>query len=80
MMGATVKKIIAMGAVTGDKAKKLFAAQTVGNALCESPALFGLILVFMTKSFLDYGICAAISLVGLALIFPKQNDWKTASV
>lgn len=58
---------------TGPKEKQSFAAQLIVNAFCMAPAVFGMALTFMTRSFWDYGIFAAVSFVALGFFFPRET-------
>lgn len=68
VMAAALKKIIS----ASRKEEHFFAAQMTANALCEAPAAFGLILVFISKTFMDFVILGAVSLLAFIALFPKQ--------
>lgn len=53
--------------------------QIMMNAFCEAIALFGLVLVFMSKTFMDYAVFAVISLAAFVFFFPKPKDWENES-
>ncbi len=67
-----------MGALT-DK-KRLVTFQIMINAFCEAVALFGLVLFFISKNFMDYAVFAVISLGAFACFFPRREKWITDSV
>lgn len=72
-MAGAMKKIISASAVHAKNANRFFAAQLTANILCEAPAVFGLILVFISKTFMDFAILGGVSLIALILFFPKQS-------
>lgn len=44
-------------------------------ALCESPAIYGLVLFLLAGNIMDMYIFAAISLALLAVFFPRYSRW-----
>lgn len=78
MLGAAMKKILS-SAKSADRPQQLLTAGLFGAALCESGAIFGLILAFISGRFWDYGICAGIALLGLLWTFPRKAQWQTVS-
>ena len=75
---AIKKTIRAMSSNTSSS--RLLSLQIVINAFCEVIALFGLVLVFMSKSFLDYIIFALISLLAFTFFFPKLKEWEHKTI
>lgn len=69
-----VRKTIGAISKTTSSAR-LLSLQITINAFCEVIALFGLILVFMSKAFMDYAVFACISLLAFAFFFPRQKNW-----
>ncbi len=61
------------------KPERLLVLQVIVNAFCEAIAVFGLVLVLISKTFMDYAIFAGVSLAAFAFFFPKQNDWNPES-
>ena len=59
--------------------KRLITFQVMVNVFCEAIALFGLVLFFMSKNFMDYAIFAVISLGAFACFFPRRKKWITDS-
>lgn len=57
-----------------DPGKNLLAVSTIVYSFCEAPAIFGLILSFLSENINNYFLFAALSLVGFVLNFPKDND------
>ena len=49
--------------------------QMIINAFCEAIALFGLVLFFMSKNFIDYVFFAFLSLAAFSFFFPKTENW-----
>lgn len=70
LMAAALKKIIS---ASSGKEKKILTAQITADILCEAPAIFGFGLVLISKNFMDYAVMGGMSLVALALLFPKEN-------
>ena len=58
---------------------RLLSMQITIDAFCEAIALFGLVLVFISKSFMDYAMFAFISLSAFSFFFPRRRDWETKS-
>ena len=50
--------------------------QIITNAFCEIIAFFGLALVFISKSFMDYGFFGSLSLLAFIFFFPREKDWQ----
>ena len=75
---AIKKTIRAMSSNTSSS--RLLSLQIVVNAFCEVIALFGLVLVFMSKAFLDYIVFALISLSAFTFLFPKLKDWEYKTI
>lgn len=74
---AVRKTINAMSKTTSSA--RLLSLQITINAFCEFIAILGLVLVLMSKTFMDYIIFASISLAAFALFFPRQKDWQSSS-
>lgn len=45
-------------------------------ALALAPAAIGAVLAFMTRSVADYYILLAVTLVGLAMLYPRFDQWQ----
>lgn len=71
------KTITALSKTTSSA--RLLSLQITINAFCEVIAMFGLVLVFMSKTFMDYLIFAFISLSAFAFFFPRRKDWQSKS-
>ncbi|MEK6744249.1 MAG: hypothetical protein AABZ15_11585 [Nitrospirota bacterium] len=55
---------------------RLTTAAVITYALCESPAIFGLVLFFLGRSPSDFHIFLLISLFFFAVHFPKFSRWE----
>ncbi len=55
---------------------RLQTSSIIAMAMCESCAVYGLILIFTGASLIDFGILAFLSLVGFVLHFPKFQEWE----
>ena len=55
---------------------KLQAAAIVTFALCEAPAVFGLVLYFLGRSLTDFYLFLMISLFSFAAYFPRFSQWE----
>jgi hypothetical protein len=55
---------------------KLMRATIVTLALCEMPAIFGLVLFFVGRYYADFYLLLGISLVMFFFYFPRYNRWK----
>ncbi len=56
--------------------EKLVRANIITLALCELPALFGLVLFFIGGFYTDFYILLGVSMLMLFFYFPKYNRWK----
>ena len=72
-----VKKLILAGA-SGKTAPgpKLLGATVVSFALCESLAIYGLVLFFLTGGTLDFFILLGCSFILFVLNFPRYSSWE----
>ncbi len=57
-------------------APRLLKASLVSNIICESVAIYGLILFGLTKNPFDFYIFMVLSLVYFALSFPRYTQWE----
>ena len=48
----------------------------IAFALCEAPAIYGLVLYFSGGSRVDFYVLGAFSLLLFAVFFPKQDQWR----
>jgi len=55
---------------------RLTTAAVVTYALCETPAIFGLVLFFMGRNSSDFHLFLLISLFFFAVYFPKYSQWE----
>jgi len=55
---------------------RLTTAAVVTYALCEAPAIFGLVLFFLSRNSSDFHIFLLISLFYFAIYFPKFSQWE----
>ena len=55
---------------------KLARANIVTLALCELPALFGLVLFFLAGFVSDFYLLFGVSMLMLFFYFPRYNKWK----
>ena len=55
---------------------RLHSAAVVALALCESVAIYGLVLFMLAGRPSDYYIFAALALVGFILYFPRREAWE----
>ncbi len=74
VMAGALKKIVSAMSVKPPQKKKIFAQQMIANLLCEAPALFGLGLVCISKTFTDYAIMGGISLIAFTVFFPRDTS------
>ncbi|MFP5212783.1 MAG: hypothetical protein ACLGPL_05335 [Acidobacteriota bacterium] len=58
---------------------RLRMATIVTFALCEVPALFGLVLFLLGGLHSEFYLMLAFSLVGMLLYFPRYNHWEVAA-
>ena len=58
-----------------DPAPTLISYSIIIFALCESPAIYGLVLFLLAGNIMDMYIFAAISLALFALFFPRYSRW-----
>lgn len=56
--------------------RRLATAAVVVFALCETPAIFGLVLFFLGKNSTDYYLFMFISLFFFSVKFPKYSLWE----
>jgi F0F1-type ATP synthase membrane subunit c/vacuolar-type H+-ATPase subunit K len=59
-----------------DLVNKLFRSAIVTLALCEAPAILGLMLYFIGRLYFDFYILLAFSLVLFFFYFPRYERWK----
>jgi F0F1-type ATP synthase membrane subunit c/vacuolar-type H+-ATPase subunit K len=57
---------------------KLKALTTVGLALAESIALYGLVLFLLSRDSMDFYSLFLVSLLSFILVFPRRNRWREA--
>ncbi len=55
---------------------RLFALETAGFALCEVPALLGLVLYILTGEIGDFYRLAGYALTLFLVFFPRYNAWR----
>jgi hypothetical protein len=55
---------------------RLTTAAVVTYALCEAPAIFGLVLFFLGRNSSDFYLFMLISLFYFAVTFPKFSQWE----
>jgi len=55
---------------------RLTTAAVITYALCESPAIFGLVLFFIGRNSSDFYLFMLISLFYFAIYFPKFSQWE----
>jgi hypothetical protein len=55
---------------------RLTTAAVITYALCESPAIFGLVLYFLGRSASDFHLFLLISLFFFATSFPRFSQWE----
>lgn len=60
----------------GDAAAKLTSIDIVTAALCESVAIYGLVLFFVGRRPDDFYALMALSLLYFAIHFPKYSQWE----
>ena len=58
------------------KIAKLLKASLVSNALCESVAIYGLILFVLNRNPFDFYIFMVLSLFYFAFTFPRYGQWE----
>src|SRR4030042_4368632 len=58
------------------KVAKLLITSIVTHALCESLAIYGLVLFFVTKRPFDFYLFMGISLIYFAAYFPRYAQWE----
>ena len=58
------------------KIAKLLKASLVSNAICESVAIYGLILFVLNKNPFDFYIFMVLSLFYFAFTFPRYAQWE----
>ncbi|MBI5182493.1 MAG: hypothetical protein HZA06_06245 [Nitrospirae bacterium] len=56
--------------------QKLVMASVITYALCESVAIYGLVLFFMALNSNDFYIFMIISLIYFAVYFPRYSQWE----
>jgi len=59
-----------------ERASKLLTASMVINAFCEMPAIFGLVLFFISGKPYDFFMFWILSLIGLVFSFPRSGQWE----
>jgi len=57
---------------------KLKTVTTVGLALAESIALYGLVLFFLSRDSIDFCYLFLVSLLSFIIAFPRYDRWKEA--
>jgi hypothetical protein len=57
-------------------APRLLNASLVSDAICESVAIYGLILFGLTKNSFDFYIFMVLSLIYFAFSFPRYTQWE----
>ena len=60
----------------GPLAPRLLKASLVSDAICESVAVYGLILFGLTKNPFDFYVFMALSLIYFAFNFPRYTQWE----
>ena len=55
---------------------RLLTTSIITFAICESVAILGLVLFFLTREASDYYLLMAISLICFAVYFPRYGQWK----
>lgn len=74
-----VRQILTRG-LTGTEMKALIAhlqrVSILTAAFCEAPAIFGLVLFFLTGGLRDFHILTAMSFVLFFLYFPRYSNWE----
>ena len=68
------RTILANGALP--LVRRLQSAAVVGLALCESVAIYGLVLFMVAGRASDFYVFAALALVGFVLYFPRLQVWE----
>jgi hypothetical protein len=58
------------------KIGRLFKASLVSDAICESVAIYGLILFLITRNPFDFYIFMVLSLIYFAFSFPRYGQWE----
>ncbi len=58
------------------KIQKLFSATIITYALCESVAIFGLVLFLTGGETFDFYLFIALSLTFFAVHFPRYGQWE----
>ena len=58
------------------KIGRLFKASLVSDAICESVAIYGLILFLITRNPFDFYVFMALSLIYFAFSFPRYTQWE----
>lgn len=60
-----------------EKSMRLFQASILTSALCEIPAILGLVLVLLTGLHRDFHYLLFLSLVLFVFYFPRRSFWET---
>ena len=58
-------------------AEKLFSTSVISLSICEAPAVFGLILFFISRNMFDFYLFAAIAAGAIILNFPQYDQWES---
>lgn len=56
--------------------QRLVSASIITYALCEAVAILGLVLFILTGNYLDFYIFLVISLIYIAIYFPRYSHWE----
>ena len=64
------------GGPISERVSKLINASIVTHALCESVALYGMVLFFLTSNSFDFYVFMVLSLMYLAFYFPRYAQWE----
>ncbi len=56
--------------------ERIFKAQVVSLALCDTIALYGMVLFLISASVWDFYLFALISMAAFAAYFPRRSRWK----
>ena len=61
---------------SSSRVSKLLSAAIITYALCETVAIYGLVLFFMGGSSFDFYFFMVLSLIFFAVYFPRYNQWQ----
>jgi hypothetical protein len=73
--GKPTRKKEGNGSPIPSMGSRLLSSSIVTNALCESVAICGLLLFFLTRNPFDFYIFLVLSLTGFAFYFPRYAQW-----